>query len=172
MRHWLISTIRNPLVRFLLIGAAMYVSYAVLDTETASESTNTIRITAGELAWLEEAWRKRWNRPPTPAERQGLAEVLGDTFMLQRYYPERSEQEVAKLFGREFARAVFALSTGQWHGPVLSGYGMHLVYVHGRSHAPPPPFEAVKERVTQDWLDDKREASTRPTMPICANAMT
>jgi DNA-directed RNA polymerase len=31
---------------------------------------------------------------------------FGDTFMLQSYYPERTEQEILKLFGPEFAKAV------------------------------------------------------------------
>ncbi len=81
---------------------------------------------------------------------------FGDLFMLQRYYPERAESEISKLFGREFARAVFGLSPGQWHGPILSGYGVHLVYVHHRKEAPPVTFAAVQDRVRQDWESDKR----------------
>ncbi len=81
---------------------------------------------------------------------------FGDPFMLQRYYPERAESEISKLFGREFARAVFGLSPGQWHGPILSGYGTHLVYVHHRTEAPPVTFAAVQDRVRQDWESDKR----------------
>ena len=49
------------------------------------------------------------------------------------------------------------LSPGQWHGPLLSGYGVHLVYVHLRKEAPPVTFAAVQERVRQDWEDDKRQ---------------
>jgi hypothetical protein len=81
---------------------------------------------------------------------------FSDSFMLQSYYPERSEIELAKLFGREFAQSVFGLKPEQWHGPVLSGYGVHLVYVHERQVAPPPAFSQVEERVRQDWEDEKR----------------
>jgi hypothetical protein len=83
---------------------------------------------------------------------------LGDLFMLQSYYPQRPELEISKLFGWEFARSVFELEPGQWHGPVLSGYGVHLVYVHDRLQAPPPSFDAVVERVTEDWQTDRRQA--------------
>jgi hypothetical protein len=41
-----------------------------------------------------------------PAE--GIGD-FGDPFMLQRYYPQKTEQRIASLFGREFARSVFEL---------------------------------------------------------------
>jgi parvulin-like peptidyl-prolyl isomerase len=90
---------------------------------------------------------------PSPSEG---TDALGDPFMLQRYYPERSEPEISKLFGTEFAGEVAGLSLGQWHGPVLSGYGVHLVYVHHREDARDPEFAAVRERVAQDWEDERR----------------
>jgi hypothetical protein len=90
--------------------------------------------------------------PPTDG-----AEDLGDPFMLQHYYPERSEVELAKLFGAEFARSVFELAPDQWHGPVLSGYGVHWVFVEQRLPAEAPEFAAVRDRVEQDWRDERRE---------------
>jgi hypothetical protein len=84
------------------------------------------------------------------------AERYGDPFMLQRYYPEKERQRVASLFGGGFADAVFDLSTGEWHGPVLSGYGLHAVYVHTQRDFPVPPLSEVLERVRQDWVDENR----------------
>jgi hypothetical protein len=84
------------------------------------------------------------------------AERYGDPFMLQRYYPEKERQRVASLFGAGFADTVFDLPTGGWHGPVLSGYGLHAVYVHRRTHFSVPPLSEVLERVRQDWVDDNR----------------
>ena len=82
---------------------------------------------------------------------------FGDPFMLQSYYPERSEAELAKLFGRGFAEPVFKLAPRQWHGPVLSGYGTHLVYVHDHQKAVPPTFAEIKKKVREDWENDKRK---------------
>ena len=48
------------------------------------------------------------------------------------------------------------LETGRWHGPVLSGYGVHLVYVHDRREFPLPTFDQVADRVREDWVDEKR----------------
>jgi hypothetical protein len=83
-------------------------------------------------------------------------ESFGDPFMLQRYYPRKSELEITKLFGHGFTQSVFELSAGEWHGPVLSGYGVHLVYVHHLEEAPRPAFAEVQERVEQDWMDERR----------------
>lgn len=85
------------------------------------------------------------------------ASDLGDRFMLQAYYPERDEADLAKLFGSEFARSIMALEPEKWHGPVLSGYGTHLVYVHARLESPPPTYEQVAERVREDQVNQERE---------------
>lgn len=82
---------------------------------------------------------------------------LGDRFMLQAYYPERTEADIAKLFGGEFARPLMELEPKKWHGPILSGYGTHLVYVQARLDAPPPTFEQVAARVQEDLVNEERE---------------
>jgi len=254
--------LREPLVHFLVIGAAIFVLFGLMGQQDVEEKERAITITSGEINWLTDAWQKRWNRPPTAEERDGLiqqylremilyreavamgldkddtvirrrlaqkleflsqdlitpqppsedelqsyfeayidryqapdlitlthvfidpdkrgnqtlvdAEVIkkqlqalkeppqdarsyGDPFMLQSYYPERSEDELLKLFGSGFARSVFELAPQQWHGPVLSGYGTHLVYVHDHQKAQPPVFADVKEQVRLEWESDKRK---------------
>jgi len=84
-------------------------------------------------------------------------EAFGDQFMLQRYYPQKDGLEIRKLFGQGFTESVFKLEPGQWHGPVLSGYGVHLVYVHHLGKAPAPEFEMVQEEVKQQWMDEKKQ---------------
>jgi len=81
---------------------------------------------------------------------------LGDSLMLQRYYPGHSEAEIGRLFGAEFAAEVMGLAAGEWHGPLRSGYGVHVVYVHDRLEPPMPDFEAVEASVRQDWTSDRR----------------
>jgi hypothetical protein len=86
---------------------------------------------------------------------EGL-EKVGDPFMLQRYYPRKAQGEIAKQFGRGFAESAFGLGPGEWHGPVLSGYGVHLVYVHALEDAPLPELSEVQEQVKRDWIDERR----------------
>jgi peptidyl-prolyl cis-trans isomerase C len=59
------------------------------------------------------------------------AAALADRFMFQDYYGDRSFDEVARTFGPGFALALFELAPGTWAGPIGSGYGWHLVWVHG-----------------------------------------
>ena len=254
--------LREPLLHFMVIGAAIYLLYGVFAETLPEADDKTIVVTAGELEWMQTSWQKRWNRPPTAAEFDGLvqqyiketvlyrealtmglnqhdqvirrrlaqkleflakdlvaltpptekelqsyfeshldryqeptrytftqvfidpdkrgdttledAEVikatlvaqgeaiedagaLGDDFMLQNYYPEKDQSEIQKHFGSGFAESLIELSTGQWHGPVLSGYGVHLVYVSNIIEPPAPVFAEVRERVVQDWTMDRSE---------------
>lgn len=75
----------------------------------------------------------------------------GDRLMLQRYHDATSEVEIGKQFGSGFADAVVELEPGRWHGPILSAYGVHLVYVYERREAPEPDFEEVRPLVLEKW---------------------
>ncbi len=81
---------------------------------------------------------------------------LGDSFFLQSYYPERSQAEISRLFGSGFAESVAELPVARWSGPILSGYGVHLVYIHDRRAAVTPNLRDVRDKVMADWQDDKR----------------
>jgi hypothetical protein len=240
----------------MFIGTAIYLLYGVFAEPVAEETDKTIVVSAGEIEWMQTSWQKRWNRPPTESEFDGLiqqyiketvlyrealtmglnqhdqiirrrlaqkleflakdlvaltpptdeelqayfaehqdryqaptlytftqvfidpdkrgdatladaekikatliakgdaiedAGALGDDFMLQNYYPEKDQTEIQKHFGSGFTESLLELSPGQWHGPVLSGYGVHLVYVSSISEPPAPDFAELRERVVQDW---------------------
>ena len=87
------------------------------------------------------------------------AETLhaGDRFMLQSYYPANSELDIRRQFGTGFSEAVMQLEPGRWHGPVLSGYGTHLVYVYSLEVAPPPVFDDVRDYVFENWQFAQQE---------------
>jgi hypothetical protein len=74
----------------------------------------------------------------------------GDRFMLAYDYVLRSPREVQQAFGGQFARAVFELEPG-WHGPVLSGYGAHLVHLAERVESRLPELGDVRQRVVGDF---------------------
>ena len=86
----------------------------------------------------------------------GAWQRLGDPFMLARTYTDRTDQEIAGLFGRGFADAVSGLPVGDWNGPVESTYGMHLVRVHGRTAPRAPELAEVRDRVVTDVREDRR----------------
>ena len=82
---------------------------------------------------------------------------VGDRFMLQNYFASTSELDIGRQMGSGFSVVVMGLEPGQWHGPVLSGYGVHLVYVHDYAAAAPAVLEDVQPRVLDDWHAEKRE---------------
>jgi hypothetical protein len=90
----------------------------------------------------------------------GLPENLndyGDPFMLQSYYPEHTEAELAKAFGSGFVETVKELEPGRWQAPVLSGYGVHVVLVSDRRLPEDPVFVDLEDRVRLDWAEETRD---------------
>jgi peptidyl-prolyl cis-trans isomerase C len=84
------------------------------------------------------------------------ATALADPFMFQDYYGDRTPEDVGKLFGPVFARALFAVAPGAWAGPIESGYGWHVVWVDAMTPARVPAFEEVERDVKTAWLEDRR----------------
>ena len=86
---------------------------------------------------------------------------LGDPFMLSRTYADRTDAEIAGMFGAGFANAVSALPKDGWSGPVESTYGMHLVRVHERTPPRRPSLDELRERVVADLREERRRERGR-----------
>lgn len=251
---------REPLIHFLLIGAAIYALYGFYSGGGDDVDERMVTVTSGEIQSLADQFTRLWNRPPTEEElsgalrahvrtqilyreavamglddgdmvierrlaqkvemlAQGLStpsepsdEVLaewyaanpdpfrqpdryslrqiffdpdkreastlddaravleelngmeelpgnynsyGDRFMLQSYYPNRSVLQLRKLFGGGFVDDVIQLEPGRWHGPVLSGYGAHLVFISAVFIAPQPDLDEVRDLVQEAWTAEQ-----------------
>jgi peptidyl-prolyl cis-trans isomerase C len=253
---------KEPLLQFLIIGAAIYGAYAFFASPEDDYRDNTILVDANRIGGMISEWEARWNRPPTRQEIEGLIQSyikedvlyrqavvmglndddpitrrrmaqklefltsdlasfqqpaegeleqyfeenqeryqdpdlisfihifvdpdargdatladaakileqakaagepteetmqLGDRVMLQNHFASATESNVRRQMGSGFAEQVMKLEPGQWHGPVLSGYGVHLVYVYDFQKAAPPLLENFQGRVQEDWLAMKRD---------------
>ncbi len=84
-------------------------------------------------------------------------EGLGDDYMIANYFEANTPMDIRKNFGSGFAQSLMELKAGVWHGPVLSGFGTHLVFVNEIVSPPVPPLEEIKARVLEDWISNKRE---------------
>lgn len=82
----------------------------------------------------------------------------GDNFMLARHYTKITPLQVRKYFGSGFEQSIIQLDTNIWIGPVLSGYGTHLVYISEKQVAKAPTLKEVKERVLFDYINDEKLA--------------
>lgn len=82
---------------------------------------------------------------------------LGDRFLLQTQYQQKTTDEIARDFGHEFADKLESLEPVAWHGPIRSGYGIHLVFIEERESSGTYPFSEVRERVRDDYLFNLRQ---------------
>jgi peptidyl-prolyl cis-trans isomerase C len=259
----IIRFFKEPLVLLLLLGAAIYGGWRFFQSrEDQGVEQAKIHINAGQIDGMVAQWEKRWNRPPTREEIDGLVqkyvreEILyrqavamgldkndpvtrlrtvqklefltndladaqqpgdaeleqyfvdneadyrapdlitfsqvffnpdqrkqstlddakaalaglkgggepdpekleaGDRFMLQNYFRAVTEAEIRRQMGSGFAESVMKLEPGRWHDPVLSGFGVHLVYVYALQKGDVPPLDAVKDKVLAAWHDEKRK---------------
>ena len=83
----------------------------------------------------------------------------GDSIMLPTVVPGQTEQEIRSTFGDDFAASVVAREVGGWEGPVLSGYGLHLVKVLKRQDSRVPDPREVSARVIGDMEYEARSAA-------------
>lgn len=82
---------------------------------------------------------------------------LGDRFMLDSSYDQFSVNDIARWFGRNFADAIEKLPQGRWQGPIVSGYGIHLVYVTNHIPGRLPDLGEVSDAVLRDYQQQKRD---------------
>lgn len=254
--------LREPLVQFLFLGGLIYLAYGLFSPQTEEGNSRTIVVNVSKVQWMQDSWKKRWNRLPTQKELDGLiqqyiketvlyneaitmgldkgdgiirrrlaqkveflakdlviytppteedlkkyyeehqdkykpdatytftqiyfdpdkrgestlddankikeklvaqgsmmqkVEGLGDDYMTANYFEANTPMEIRKNFGSGFAQSLIELKAGVWHGPVLSGFGTHLVFVNEIVSPPVPPLEEIKARVLEEWISDKRE---------------
>ncbi|MCK6370078.1 MAG: peptidyl-prolyl cis-trans isomerase [Gammaproteobacteria bacterium] len=66
---------REPLVHFALLGAVLFIAYEQLDPAwSGGAAAEEIVVTAGRVRSLAGTFARTWQRPPTPAELDGLVE--------------------------------------------------------------------------------------------------
>jgi hypothetical protein len=258
----MVAAIREPLVHFLILGAAVFLTYARFRTEPQAGEEQIV-VSAGKIEHLAAIFSRTWQRPPTQAELQGLiddyvreevayregqrlgldqddtiirrrirqkldfvaedlaneiepsseelaayfdehreeyridpkltfrhvyfkpelhpdsleqdaakvlaalrsdpqlaAEELGDRTLLEYRFDRLSQTEIANMLGGEFAAAAVALEPGNWHGPLPSAFGYHLVYMEELEPGRVPEFESVRQKVYQEWQHQHRQSLT------------
>jgi len=75
--------LREPLIHFLLLGAALFGAWAVLN-RNQSEAGNEIVVSAGRIETLASTFTKVWQRPPAAQELKGLIDQYVKEEMLSR----------------------------------------------------------------------------------------
>lgn len=82
---------------------------------------------------------------------------MGDRFLYFADYSQQRDDTIRAHFGDAMAEALFSLQPGpDWHGPIESDHGVHLVRIVTLDHGGLPAFETVRDRVASDATADER----------------
>lgn len=84
MADFIRKLLREPLLHFVLLGAAIFMAYGLVSNRTKDEP-GTIVITRGQLTAMKEGFALMWQRPPTREEWEGL---IRDRVQEEVYYRE------------------------------------------------------------------------------------
>lgn len=77
------SFFREPLVHFLLIGAALFVIFEIFDDPVGPDSSR-IDVSAGQIEFLSANFSRTWKRPPNENELQNLVNYYVSEEILYR----------------------------------------------------------------------------------------
>lgn len=77
---------------------------------------------------------------------------FGGSISLPASLERSTPREIDTRFGDGFVEKLSAFQTGQeWHGPIQSGFGWHLIRLRELEQANVPDFETVRARVEDEW---------------------
>ncbi|MHC4439629.1 MAG: peptidyl-prolyl cis-trans isomerase [Planctomycetota bacterium] len=82
---------------------------------------------------------------------------LGDAIMIDSTFRSKYPDEVARVLGRAFADELFSMDEKGWQGPVVSTFGLHLVYISDRTASRMPEFENIREDVKNDFMYERKK---------------
>ncbi len=85
------------------------------------------------------------------------AATLGDATLLPYELPLTGKPAISQTFGQEFAEALDKVAPDQWAGPIMSGYGLHVVHVSKREAGRIPALSEVRDAVAREWTNTKRK---------------
>jgi hypothetical protein len=165
----LAALLRDPLVHFFVLGAAIFGLFAMVDDTPPPVAANLLVIEEDDARRLAAEFEATWRRPPTVAE---LDYMIGQTVREEVYVREalalgldaddavirrrlQTKMEFLTESGAEALApdeaALAALPDGAWAGPVETPLGRHLVRVTDRREARTPPPAEIREAVQRDW---------------------
>lgn len=110
------------------------------DTQKNQASTDLLKLKAGEKT-----------------------DGFGDSISLPKELKNADSHKINKVFGAVFSSQIESLEPNIWHGPIQSGFGIHLVRLSSFEPAKALAFDDVKAKVETNWraqaIIDKRDES-------------
>jgi PPIC-type PPIASE domain len=133
---------------------AFYQQHKEKYLQEASYSFSHIYFNADKRAHAkEDAATLLPSLPPTDKNLPELTK-LGDPFAFAYHTDEATAKEIDAQMGEGFAASLKGLPIGKWSGPVLSGYGTHLIFIDAVKPATELPFAAMRDQLLNDYRYD------------------
>ena len=110
------------------------------------------RSRGNQLEQDAKALLEKLHNPSVPPER---ADERSDAFILGQQFQDQSRTQIASRFGANFADEVFGLGVGLWSGPLVSPYGLHIVWVQEKDPAKMPPLQAILKQAAYALLEER-----------------
>lgn len=82
---------------------------------------------------------------------------LGDDFPFAYHTDGATQKEIDGQMGEDFSTALAKLPVGKWSGPILSGFGAHLIFINAVKPASEPVFASIKEQLLTDYRYDYQQ---------------
>lgn len=89
---------------------------------------------------------------------------MGDPFVRGSTFASRSRDELATIFGADFAARVMEAPEERWSGPIPSSFGWHLVRIDAREGAHLPEISEVRPRIVAALVSERRDRARRETL--------
>lgn len=87
--------------------------------------------------------------------------VEGHPTLLPASREDATLRAVAATFGTAFANSLADLPTGEWQGPVESGFGLHFVRIDKTVPGRLPALDEIRAAVEREWANRRKEEMTR-----------
>lgn len=81
---------------------------------------------------------------------------FGDPILLPGELPLTSAPNISRQFGDSFLRELLSCDTAKWSGPIISSYGLHLVFIRKRIKGRTPELTEVRDAVEREWTARRR----------------
>ena len=143
--------LRKPFFHVLWIGALLCAGYRLQgaapglyshEAENRSRASTPGRVSFRQVYFpfngrspLKDATRAQHKLASNPDSSKATERANHAQF--SAFYGDRTPEQVAAVFGPNFAYSVFRLKRGSWQGPIKSDHGWHVVWVDSIQTAGP-----------------------------------
>jgi peptidyl-prolyl cis-trans isomerase C len=158
----------DTVIRRRLRAKMEYLATAEIENATPSDAVlqawfdrHKVRYAADARYSFDQLYLADQGRAATLLAQLGKGEAWqgkGDPISLPASVDGAKRSEVERTFGEEFVAGLGKLPTGEWSGPVRSGFGAHLVRIRSAEAAAPPQLADVRQQVENDWRAATMEA--------------